>query len=335
MKAMYGKLRWLLHTTTWTRKPIGPRTARCSSGARSSATCCSSGAARTGACTGRPSAAGRCTTPEGRFLGYHGTGRDVTQQVSAEQRLRKFNVALERKVVERTAELDAANQELEAFSYSVSHDLRAPLRAIDGFPRMLSRSATPAARTTQARDYLAARRAAAERMGQLIEDLLAFSRIGRAELHEARRGPQRARAGWWRASWRDGAPERRVEWRIAEGLAGARRPGPGARGAGEPARQRLEVHRQDAAGARIEFGRTGGRASSCVRDNGAGFDMAFADDGCSSPFSRLHARRSSRAAASGWPRCSASCERHGGSVRAEGAVDAGRDVLLHAAGAPS
>jgi PAS domain S-box-containing protein len=254
----------------------------------------------------------------GRFLGYHGTGRDVTQQVHAEERLRNFNMELERKVVERTAELDAANKELEAFTYSVSHDLRAPLRAIDGFSRMLAERHA-AALGEEARDYLQRVRAAARRMSQLIEDLIAFSRIGRAALHK-RAVDLSALATLVAKELAAGAPERRVEWRLAQGLAAHADPGL-ARLVLENLLGNAWKYTGRTPRAVIEFGRTAA-GEFMVRDNGAGFDPAHAE-GLFQPFRRLHAQEEFEGTGVGLATVKRIVERHGGQVRGAGAVGAG------------
>jgi PAS domain S-box-containing protein len=106
---------------------------------------------------------------------------DVTEQYLAEQEVHRLNAELEQRVSDRTQELREANQELEAFSYSVSHDLRAPLRHITSFASMLYDDAAPSL-SGQSRRYLQIIRDSSKRMGQLIEDLLAFSRLSRSEL---------------------------------------------------------------------------------------------------------------------------------------------------------
>lgn len=108
---------------------------------------------------------------------------DVTETRRAEQALRDAQSSLEQRVRDRTAELEAANKELEAFSYSVSHDLRAPLRAIDGFSRILL-AEFASAMTEEARDYLESVRANTQQMGRLVDDLLAFSRLGRQSVKQ-------------------------------------------------------------------------------------------------------------------------------------------------------
>jgi PAS domain S-box-containing protein len=254
----------------------------------------------------------------GKFLGYHGTGRDVTQQVAAEERLRRFNVELERKVLERTAELDTAVKELEAFTYTVSHDLRAPLRAIEGFSRMLEERHAGAL-APEGREQLQRVRAAARRMGQLIEDLIAFSRIGRGALHR-RAVDLSALAHVVAKELEAGAPERRVEWRIAEGLGAHADPGL-ARVVLENLLGNAWKYSAKTPSAVVEFARTAA-GEFVVRDNGAGFDPARSE-GLFQPFRRLHAPEEFEGTGIGLATVKRVVERHGGRVRGEGAVGAG------------
>jgi PAS domain S-box-containing protein len=112
---------------------------------------------------------------------WHGMVSDITERRRQEQELRDLNTRLEQRVAERTHELELANRELEAFSYSVSHDLREPLRAVNGFSQAMLEDYAEKL-PPEARHYLASIRQGALRMGQLIDDLLAFSRLGRQPL---------------------------------------------------------------------------------------------------------------------------------------------------------
>jgi len=114
----------------------------------------------------------------GDAIGLASIGEDITERRRAEQDIRELNISLERRVAERTQQLEASNKELESFSYSVSHDLRAPLRAVDGYALMLEEDYAVRL-DDEGRRLLGVVRNQAKRMGQLIDDLLEFSRMGR------------------------------------------------------------------------------------------------------------------------------------------------------------
>ena len=209
-------------------------------------------------------------------------------RLRAERALLAANLTLESRVRERTAQLETVNRELEAFSYSVSHDLRSPLRAIDGFANLLSENLAPVMAPEDA-GMLARLRAACTRMDALIGDLLDLSRIGRVEM--ARQSVDLSRMLREIADQMMQAhPGRAVELSIGEGI-----------GADcDPALTRVVFDNlignawkftRDSAPARIAFGvepaADGGAPVYFVRDNGAGFDMRFADK-LFTPFQRMH-----------------------------------------------
>lgn len=238
------------------------------------------------------------------------------------QEVHRLNAELERRVVERTQQLEAANKELEAFSYSVSHDLRAPLRSIDGFSQALLEDYSPTL-DTQGQNYIHRVRHACQRMAQLIDDLLTLSRLTRSEMHlttvdlsaMVREIAERLKAG---------EPQRRVEFVISPGLTACADP------------NLLRIALNNLLGnawkftakhesARIEFGAaTASDAESvfCVRDDGAGFDMAYAAK-LFGAFQRLHSAAEFEGVGIGLATVQRVIHRHGGRVWAESAPEQG------------
>lgn len=247
---------------------------------------------------------------------------DVTERKAAEEEVRRVNEGLEGAVRKRTTELQAANSELEAFAHSVSHDLRAPLRAISGFSQALSEDCADQLSPT-GEDYLRRIRGGARRMGVLIDGLLRLSRTGRSDLERADLDlavPCRETL----AELAAGAPERHVEAIVAGPLL--------VHGDTHLLRQMLENLLGNAwkftattAGARIEVGfeaGTDGHLEFFVRDNGAGFDQAHVGK-LFRPFQRLHTENEFPGTGIGLAIIDRIVRYHGGTCRAEGAVGGG------------
>jgi PAS domain S-box-containing protein len=243
--------------------------------------------------------------------------RDVTQQHEAAKKLQELNERLSRD----NNELDALNRELEAFSYSVSHDLRAPLRAIDGFSQALLEDYLDHL-DDGGRDYLSRVRKAAQRMGQLIDDLLKLARITRVELN-AGEVDLSAMVAEIIERLREEYPHRAAEITIAPGLC--------VHGDSRLLRIALENLLNNAwkftAGkdpARIEFGQTeaNGAPAYFVRDNGVGFNMAHADK-LFGAFQRLHDAGAFPGTGIGLATVQRIIRKHGGNIWAEASPDQG------------
>ena len=236
-------------------------------------------------------------------------------------RVRRHADELEERVAERTAELMAVNKELESFSYSVSHDLRAPLRSIDGFSQVLLEDYLEQLDAV-GQDYLHRVRAAAQRMGQLITDLLRLSRTTRVEMRRSAINLSEL-AQQIKADLLLLAPEREVEFIIQPDLV--------AYCDGRLLQSALENLLSNAwkftakhERARIEFGmrEKDDEQVYFVRDDGAGFDMAYADK-LFGAFRRLHKVTEFKGIGVGLATVKRIVHRHGGRVWAEGAVEEG------------
>jgi len=260
----------------------------------------------------------RCyPSPEGLSLFF----TDVTKRKEAEEEIHRLNAELEQRVRDRTAQLEAANQELETFSYSVSHDLRAPLRGIDGWSLALVEDVGPQL-NDEARHYVARVRSEAQHMGQLIDDLLRLSRVTRAPL-ERDSVDLSAVARSVADNLRETHAGRRMEFTIQPELTAC-----GDARLLEVALTNLLNNAVKFTGkqaeARIEVGRTEreGQPAFYVRDNGAGFDMAYARS-LFGPFQRLHRASEFPGTGIGLATVQRIIHRHGGRVWAEAQVDRG------------
>ncbi len=247
---------------------------------------------------------------------------DVTDRKQAEQEIQTLNRELEKRVAERTSELERANKELEAFAYSVSHDLRAPLRHIDGFLELLQKQMGPAL-DEQSRHYMGTISNAAQKMGRLIDDLLSFSRMGRHTLSRHKVALEEVAHNILR-EFRPDTVGRKIDWRI----------GNLPEVSGDEAMLRVALMNlisnalkftRSREKAVIEIGTRPdqtGEAVIFVRDNGVGFDMAYSDK-LFGVFQRLHHADDFEGTGIGLANVHRIIERHGGRTWAEGKTDQG------------
>ena len=240
---------------------------------------------------------------------------------ASEEQLRRFSVELEQRVKDRTLQLEAANKELEAFSYSVSHDLRAPLRSIDGFSELLLRLYVQVLDAT-GQDYLKRVRAASKRMSRLIDDMLGLARLSRKELHVVPVDISEM-ALQVADDLMSREPDRVVDVTVAPGLLGEADAellrsvfenliGNAWKFTQKQAHALIEVGQQTSAQGKVYF----------VRDNGAGFDMSYADK-LFGAFQRLHQTNEYPGTGVGLASVQRIIHRHGGRVWAEGVVGQG------------
>jgi PAS domain S-box-containing protein len=260
---------------------------------------------------------------QGKLRGFAKIAHDVTRQKEAEEKIRQFNEQLEQRVADRTAQLEAANTELEAFSYSVSHDLRAPLLRVTGFADILQNEAAPKL-DDLGRKHLQTITDSARQMSHLIDTLLDFSRMGRAELRHEQVNMAQLITETRRELERDaGTQDRKIEWIIGDL--------PDARGDPNLLRQVVSNLLANA----VKYTRTRRLAKIevdaknehdeivyFVRDNGVGFDMEYAGK-LFGVFQRLHVEREFEGTGIGLANVRRIIRRHGGRAWAESTLDQG------------
>ncbi|MDQ2679633.1 MAG: ATP-binding protein, partial [Candidatus Eremiobacteraeota bacterium] len=243
--------------------------------------------------------------------------RDVTERKAAEVQLHQLNAELEHRVEERTVQLEHANKELESFAYSVSHDLRAPLRAIDGFSQALEEDYA-AVLDASAQGYLGRVRKAAQRMADLIDALLKLARVARMQMSYARIDLS-ALAQSVAADLREADPARSVTFEIEPELSAC----------GEPMLLRAVIENllnnawkftKNKPDACIRVGQEAGELF--VADNGAGFDMTYANK-LFGAFQRLHGNEEFEGTGIGLATVARVIHRHGGDIRAHGEAGVG------------
>lgn len=253
---------------------------------------------------------------------YERRGGDaMVALIESRNQTRRANADLERRVAERTRQLESANRELEAFAYAVSHDLRAPLRSMSGFSQILQDSAPPGL-DEKSRHYLQRIHDAAARMSGLIEDLLNLSRIGRSEL-TARSIDLSQIAAEAAAAVRERHPTRAVQLEIAPAMAVNADPRL-LRIALENLLSNAWKYTARCPQARVSIGTQAGEHGPVyfVRDNGVGFDMKYADK-LFVPFQRLHPETEFPGNGIGLVTVQRIVARHGGRIWADAKPDEG------------
>jgi PAS domain S-box-containing protein len=258
----------------------------------------------------------------GKAIGLSKVARDISEHKAVEQKIRQLNAELEQRVVERTAQLQAANKELEAFSYSVSHDLRAPLRHVLGFVELLRKDAGPAL-SKESLGHLTTISQAAKQMGQLVDDLLAFSRIGQSEMQRTEVKLDRVVKQAVK-TFQEETKARKIVWdihplppvradRALLGLVLVNLISNAVKFTGTRAEAKIEIGCAPG---------SDGETVIFIRDNGVGFDPRYTGK-LFGVFQRLHGREEFEGTGIGLANVQRIIHRHGGRTWAEGVVDGG------------
>lgn len=247
--------------------------------------------------------------------------RDITASRTTAERLERLEASVDDRVDARTGELQSALEELEAFSYSLSHDLRAPLRAIDGFGRLLAQNLDTQLGATD-REYLRRIQASVQRMNGLIDDMLDLARLSRKPVERQTVDiSQMAQRVLTDLAERE--PDRTLTWEVAHGL----------RVEADPILMQSVLdnllgnawkftRKTDAAHIRVYADQHHGHHWIVIHDNGAGFDMSYADK-LFKPFQRLHSPRDFDGTGIGLATVQRIVSRHGGQIEAEAAEGQG------------
>jgi PAS domain S-box-containing protein len=256
-----------------------------------------------------------------QITGVFAAARDITKLKAAEMALHELNDKLELLVKQRTSQLEAANKELEAFTYSVSHDLRAPLRAIDGFSAAVMEDYGNKV-GEDGKDYLQRVRNASQKMSTLIDDLLSLSRLTRGELNKTSANLSNIASDVIKIL-REAEPDRNVEVNISENMMDEADP------------HFMEIvftnllnnawkftSKKEKAKIEFNFTEKDGKKIYYIRDNGAGFDMQYAAK-LFQPFQRLHTVEEFPGTGIGLATVYRIIKKHGGEIWAEGKVDEG------------
>lgn len=261
------------------------------------------------------------TNEAGDVEGVFAAARDITRTKAAEQEVRRLNNDLEARVAQRTAQLEAANKELEAFTYSVSHDLRAPLRHISGFAKILTED-FGGALPPEARHHLQRIEEGTRRMGQLVDDLLNLARVGRRELTLQVTGYQ-SLVEEVISSLKPEIGERRVEWRLGKLPFVECDPSLMKQVFQNLLSNAVKFTRpRDPAIIEVGQAERDGLSAVYVRDNGVGFSMKYSDK-LFGVFQRLHRVEDFEGTGVGLATVQRIIQKHGGRIWAEAELDQG------------